>query len=256
MNKLNILSTGSIKLVSSLKNKKKRDEYRLYIVEGEKLCEELFNSTYNTKFIILKTEHSANSHEIAKRFERKKIPVYFISELIFNKITDTVTPQDIIAIVNFKDEVPLIDESFIALDQISDPGNIGTIIRTAEWFGFKQVILSVNCADKYNPKLVRSTMGSLFRIKIITGIKLENDLKKIFPDHKIFGASLDSKTKLESIKVAAEFGLVFGSESHGITKNVQKILDDKFKITGSGIESLNVSVAAGISMYHFSLKKT
>ncbi len=254
MNKSNNLSTGLIKLISSLKNKKKRDENSLFLVEGNKLCDELYKSTYITKFLILKNEASPASLKLAEKYSQIRIPIYYTNDKTFKKISETVSPQDIIAVVNFKNDKPLFNESFIALDQISDPGNIGTIIRTAEWFGFKQVIFSENCIEKYNPKLVRATMGSIFRMDIITGINFEKNLKTLFPKHELFGASLDTKKSIDTIQVKGKFGLIFGSETHGISKRVKAILTNEYIIPGSGADSLNVAVSAGISMYYFQKK--
>lgn len=251
MKNSNNLAAGLIKLIGSLKHKKMRDDNSIFLVEGDKLCDELYKSKYKTKFLVLKNEASQKTLKIAELFAQKRVPVYFTNEKTFDRISDTVSPQDILAIVNFKNDEPLTNESFIALEQIADPGNIGTIIRTAEWFGFKQVILSESCADKYNPKLVRATMGSLFRIEILAGINFEKSLKTLYPKHELFGASLESKQNIESIKVKGKFGLIFGSESHGISKKVKELLTNEFIIPGQGAESLNVAVSAGISMYHF-----
>jgi TrmH family RNA methyltransferase len=251
MKNSNSLTTGLLKLTGSLKNKKTRDKNNLFLVEGYKLCYELYKSKYNTKFLVLKNEASASALELSDKFIQKKVSVFFTNEKTFNRICDTVSPQDILAVVGFRNDEHLPNESFIALDQISDPGNIGTIIRTAEWFGFRQVILSESCADKYNPKLVRATMGSLLKLKVVTGINFEKSLKILFPNHELFGASLETENKMDTIKVKGKFGLVFGSESHGISKKVRKILTKEFIIPGANAESLNVAVASGISMYYF-----
>lgn len=251
MNNSNNLTTSLIKLISSLKLKKNRDDNRIFLVEGIKLCDELYESNYKIKFVIIKNEASQTTIKLAEKFYQKKAPIYYTNDKTFERISDTVSPQDILAVVNFKEDDYLPNESFIALDQISDPGNIGTIIRTAEWFGFNQVILSESCTDKYNPKLVRATMGSLFRMKIITGINFEKSLKALFPKHELIGATLETKKYIESIKVKGKFGLIFGNEAHGISKKVKEILTEEFIIPGKGAESLNVAVSAGISMYYF-----
>ncbi|TAL70067.1 MAG: RNA methyltransferase [Bacteroidetes bacterium] len=251
MNFINQPTSAQIKLFNSLKNKKKRDENRLFIAEGEKLCNEAFNSSYKVNSLLLKKESSSNSKEIAKKYERKKIPVYFLNEKTFNRICDTVTPQDIIAVLNYREDKPINDESFVALDQISDPGNIGTIIRTAEWFGFNQVLLSESCADKYNPKLVRATMGSLFRMNIISGLNFSQSLRNIFPEHIFLGASLNAKKSIEQFKPNKKFGLFFGNEAHGLSAKTKYLLDEEFRIKGDKAESLNVAVAAGIALYYF-----
>ncbi len=240
------------KLISSLKLKKKRDEYKLFIGEGEKICRELISSHYEADSIIIKENCEKKIIVLADLFTKKNVPVYYAKEKVFNKICDAVTPQDIVSVVKYNDDLPQKDENFVALDGISDPGNFGTIIRTAEWFGFKQIVLSHDCVDKYNPKVVRSTMGSLFRMSIIPTTDLTVYLKNNFPKHSLYGATLNAKNDITNIQKTKKFGLVFGNESRGISETMGKILNFEFKIEGKNAESLNVAVAAGIALFYFS----
>ncbi|MBM2814333.1 MAG: methyltransferase [Ignavibacteria bacterium] len=238
-------------LIRTLRKKEYRQQHNLFLAEGEKICSELLSSTYETEFIVLRERATDNVNNIAESFAQRGISVYSAHEKQFQSLSDTKNPQGIFALVKIKEDKPIRTENFIALDSISDPGNVGTIIRTADWFGFKQLILSDNCADKYNPKTVRSTMGSLFRCSVIYVSRLADYLRDNFLKHLIYGATLRTNNKLEDISPESKYGLVFGNEAKGISPSVLKILTKEFRIEGGGSESLNVAVAAGIAMYGF-----
>lgn len=240
------------KLIRSLHLKKFRDQNELFIAEGEKLCSELLKSDYMPEMVILRDSPTPEIEALAAEFSEMNIPVYTSPKNQFDILTDTKTPQGILAVVNYHNDEIIPDGPFIALDGISDPGNVGTIIRTADWFGVKQIILGRDSADKYNPKAVRSTMGSLFRCSVVSHYDLASLIEENFPEHQIFGATLKAEAILGQIKHSEKYGLVFGSESHGITKEVLSIVTNEFKINGFGsAESLNVAIAAGISLYQF-----
>lgn len=241
------------KLIKSLHQKQFRDQNGLFIAEGEKICSELLNSSFETELIAIRDSPNAEVISITTRFSEMGIPVYVAPKHQFEQVCDTKSPQGIIAVVNIKEQEALDDEPFIALDGVSDPGNVGAIIRSADWFGFKQVILGAESADRYCPKTVRSSMGSIFKIRTIFSENLAETVSSTFKGFDIFSASLDAEKFLEQIKPRKKFGLIFGSESHGVNADLLKMSKACFKIQGNGFaESLNVSVAAGISLYHFS----
>ncbi len=243
------------KLVKSLHQKVFREQNGLFIAEGEKLAVELVKSNYQVELIIIRESPTAEVQDVVIHYSDRGIPIFSAPKHIFDQLTNTKTPQTIICIVNIKEQNLIPDEPFIALDGISDPGNVGTIIRTAEWFGYKQVILGRDSADIYNPKTVRSTMGSIFRMNIIYEPNLAYFIKETFPTHKIFAADVNSKNLIETIKLPKKYGIVLGSESHGISEQVKSIIDKDFKIEGFGsAESLNVAVSAGICFYNFRKK--
>lgn len=241
------------KLIKSLHQKQFRDQNGLFIAEGENLVEELLKSSFQTELVVIRDSPSSETIEKVEKLAEKGVPVYSAPKHQFDQICDTKSPQTILAIVNIK-EFPIFEnEPFIALDSVADPGNVGTIIRTASWFGFKQVILGRDCADKFNPKTVRSSMGGVFNLTITHTHELAEYLKENFPKHKVYGSSIHTDKSLKSFKPKKNFGLIFGNEAHGISEDVNKVIDFNFKITGRGeAESLNVAVASGIAMYHFS----
>ncbi len=242
-----------IKKISSLKQKKYRQLFGLFLAEGEKLCEELLKSRYVIDSLYISERFLITNPEIIDFSKKNPQNVFTLSEKDFNKITDTQTPQGIAATSFIIEDKPLLNNPFIVLDEISDPGNTGTIIRTADWFGFRQVFMSEGCADIYNPKTIRSSMGSLFNMKIIQSGDIRLFLKKHFADAVLYVSSLDEAVDIKEINVNNKlFGVVFGNESRGVSKELNEIADIKFKINGKGhAESLNVAVAAGISLGYF-----
>lgn len=242
-----------IKSLSSLKIKKFREESGKFLVEGEKLCEELFKSDYSIDSIIISSNFVLSNSIIQEAVENDKIPAYTASEKDFDRLCETKTPQGIVAVAFMKRNKPILEKPFIILDSISDPGNLGTIIRSADWFGFQQVILGQGSASVYNGKVLRSSMGSVFHLNIIEAEDLRLFIVNNFPSAIVFAASVDAKTDITKItKPDRNFGIIFGNEARGISDDIEIIADKKFKISGKGrAESLNVAVAAGISLAYF-----
>ena len=145
-----------------------------------------------------------------------------------------------------------IKDKIVILDGISDPGNLGTILRTANWFGINDVVLSEECVDQYNTKVIRSAMGSHFSMNIVKTdiLKYIKNLKS--KDFQIVAAALDTKKSIGSLKIVSnKWALLLGSEAHGLSEKVSDLIDSKIRIPQFGIiDSLNVSVACGIFLYH------
>ncbi len=248
------LTNNLKKLAASLKNKKAREENNLFIVEGVPLCNELLGSDYRTEFVIVRSNPDDIIKQLADEFQKQNTEVYIARSRQFEQLATTDSPQGIIAVARIKEGSRPVNGNFIALDGISDPGNLGTIVRTADWFGFRTILVGGYSVDKYNPKVVRSTMGSIFRCEIIYCPCLRQYIKEYYEDYEIFGAALNAKVKMEECKPSGKFGIVLGNEAHGISPETMEILTVPYLITGRGkAESLNVAVAAGISMYHFSV---
>ena len=242
------------KLIRSLHQKQYRDHHSLFIAEGEKICAELLKSDYTAEAIVFRDMPSSDVIEIVEAFTDKGVPINSAPKHLFDQMCEAKTPQGIIAIVNKKQPKLNKKGSFIILDAISDPGNVGTIIRTAEWFGIKQVFLAGECADHLSPKAVRSSMGSVFRLNVSSVDNASEFLNKNFPNIPIFGGSLDAKVSIDSLNPKGQYGIVFGSESHGISDELNNIITERFIIKGTGsADSLNVAVAVGITLFHFNL---
>ena len=249
-----------VKNIKKLKEKKYRDLENAYIIEGIKLVKEAIYENAKIRQIIM-CENYADNKEIDKEtlYEISKYNLIYVTEKVFNTITDVKTPQGIIAIVeknNSTCEINYSEEIIIALDDVQDPGNLGTIIRTADSANLKQIILSKNSADPYNPKVVRSTMGGIFRVNIIEVDNLEETLKQTQKNgFKVMVTVLDTQKSIYDVNYNKKV-IVIGNEANGISKSIQNIADEKVKIPMLGkTESLNASVAAGVMIYEYVRRK-
>jgi RNA methyltransferase, TrmH family len=233
-----MLTKNEIKYIQSLFHKKQRDEEKVFIAEGPKLAGELINDRSNIKHIYATTEWLEKNADL-------QVPVTVISKIELSKISNLETPNEVVVIAH--KPVPVAKPVFknkltIVLDGIQDPGNMGTIIRIADWFGIQQIICSKDCVDVYNPKVIQSTMGSILRIKF--WIKHFNEWKDI--EVPVYGAILVGKN-IFTIGKVDEGLLVIGNESKGIREPfIQKITDPVTIPKVGEAESLNAGVAAGI----------
>jgi TrmH family RNA methyltransferase len=242
-----MLSKVRIKYIQSLGQKKDRDAEDVFIAEGPKIVEE-FLSSGNVK---IKHIYATGQwiEKNGKRVQPVELTEVDPSEL--ERISQLKTPNEVLAVVSkFKLPVTidLEDRITLALDTIQDPGNMGTLIRIADWFGIKNIICSNDCADIYSSNVVQSTMGSIARVNIIY-TELESWLKKNTGVKK-YAAALSGKP-LPSFGKIKEGILIIGNESKGIHENILAIADEKITIQRiGGAESLNAAVSAGIILSH------
>ena len=245
-----------IKHIKKLKDKKERDLSNEYLIEGVKLIKEAIQEKAKIKQIIVCDECEkleAIPQELT--YEIAKYDCIYVTKKIYSYITEVKTPQGILAIIEKQSNENDIDynqDIIIALDGIQDPGNLGTILRTVDSVGLTQILVSKDTADCYNPKVVRSTMGAIFRVKVIECENLEDTLKEI-KKHKfsIITTSLQTQNSIYDIKYKKDV-IVIGNEANGVSENIQKLADKKLKIPMLGkTESLNASVATGIILYEY-----
>ncbi len=249
-----------IKHIRKLKDKKYRDESNEFIVEGIKLIEEAVNEGAKIKKIII-CEETTNTYEIPAhmKLEIAKYECIYVTEKIFNLITQVTNPQGMMAIVektNIEKNIDFSEDIIICLDDVQDPGNLGTILRTIDSIGLKQVIVSKETADAFNPKVVRSTMGAIFRVNIIETNNLIETIKQIKKRHfKLVVTSLQTTSSIYDVEFNKKI-IVIGNESNGVSQEIQEMADVKAKIPMLGkTESLNASVAAGVVMYEYVRQK-
>ena len=249
-----------IKHIRKLKDKKYRDESNEYVVEGVKLVEEAVKENAKIKQIIV-CEDTTRTYEIPTHImlEIAKYECISVSNKIFNIITQVTNPQGIMAIIEKNAQDAQIDYSqdiIVVLDDVQDPGNLGTILRTVDSIGLNQIIVSKGTADAFNSKVVRSTMGSIFRIKIIEVENLAQEIKEMRKHHfKLMVTSLQTKNSIYDIDFNKKI-IVIGNEANGVSKEIQDMADEKAKIPMLGrTESLNASVAAGVVMYEYVRQK-
>lgn len=177
----------------------------------------------------------------------------YVTEKVFSGITDVTNPQGILAVIGKNTDINEIDYNqnlFLVLDNIQDPGNVGTILRTADSINLKQIIVSKGTADCYNPKVVRSTMGAIFRVKVIEC----EDLKKVVKEMKkrkikVYATDLQTDKSIYDVDYKKS-AIVIGNEANGVSKELLEIADEKIRIPMIGkTESLNAAVATGIILY-------
>lgn len=249
------ISTLSAKAFTKLKQKKYREECGQFIAEGIKLCEELIASDYFCSDLII-YEHIIDDNRIQKILSHKNLQdtrILLSNEANIKKIADAMTPQGIIAIARTEKQILNRNaEQIVVLENIQDPGNLGTIIRTADWFGIRNILISSSSVDIYNPKVIRSTMGSLFHLKVEYSDDIISYCETNFPEHTMFASSLATDKTLDDIDIPQKIAIFFGNEGNGLSQSVLDRIDTKYIIKGAGnAESLNLSIAAGISLYHF-----
>jgi len=252
---LNIIQSKDnsiLKEVKKLHKKKFRNETESFLVEGFRFVEEALMSSFNIPYIFISesvVDKYINSD--VKKMIQEDTEVYLVSENIFKDLCETVTPQGILAVVkNRKVDFQNKEGFYILVDRVQDPGNMGTIIRTAHASGALGIITTKGTVDIYNDKTLRSTMGSIFNIPIIEDIdlKLLNNLKSM--GFKLIVSSLDTDNNFYDIDLKTKAIIAVGNEGNGISNEISRLGDEKVKIPmPGGAESLNVAVSAAIMMY-------
>ncbi len=249
-----MLSERIKKHLAKLQQKKFRAEEEEFIIEGIKGVDEALNASAEVVLLVIEGNRrdEPDIQSLVIKAEARGVPIEFCGRKDIGEIKTTDTFPGILAIIRTKEiEIQnLISEKIICLDGIKDPGNLGTIIRTADWFGIKNILLSEDCVDTYNPKVVRSTMGSIFHCQIMESQNIIKDLLYLQNHHeyKIYSLTMNGENfdKLEKNKKVV---YIIGSESHGVRPEIEKISDKRYTIHGQGqAESLNAAVAAGILM--------
>lgn len=245
-----------IKHIKKLKDKKYRDMSNEFMIEGIKLVAEAIQEKAPIKQIIL-CDDCEDNEIIPKdlRYEIAKYECVYVTQKIFKYLSEVQTPQGILAIIeknNSDVDIDYTQEIIVALDDIQDPGNLGTILRTVDSIGLTQILVSKQTADAYNPKVVRSTMGAIFRVKIIECEDLKKTLKDIKKHKfKIVVSALQTDNTIYDIEYHKKV-IIIGNEANGVEKEIQDLADEKVKIPMPGkTESLNASVATGIILYEY-----
>ena len=240
-----MLSKSKIKYIQSLGHKKFRDEEGLFLAEGPKIVKELINEIPT----LIQSVYALEDWLGENKGLPGAIEVNEITDIELERISQLSAPNKVLAVLKKINSTVFSAKGkiTIALDTIQDPGNMGTIIRTADWFGIDQVVCSHDSADIYNPKVVQSTMGSIARVKVFY-----TDLKKWIKeqDVKIYAAALEGED-IKKIKTFREGIIIIGNESKGIHPDLLQIANERITIARAGkAESLNAAVATGIILSH------
>ncbi len=248
------LKIGLIKLITSIQNeqvknwrklhkRKNRMKMKQFLIEGFHLIEEAFQSGWEVETVIV--QEGVNPPDWMS-----EDGITLVDERVFNEITQTETPQGIAAIVNMQDLPVKTDTYILLVDAIQDPGNLGTIIRTADAAGFSKIVLGTGTVDVYNDKVIRASQGSIFHISIVQASLDETIARLKQENYTIWASALKNAINYNEVESEGKAALIVGNEGAGISDEVLQLADKIVKIPIYGkAESLNVSIAAGILMY-------
>lgn len=238
------VSNSRVKEWMKLKQSKGRKQTGLFLVEGEHLVEEAYKQGIVECIIYL--------DEYKRKFDCEMVEV---SRAVLDKLAFVQSPQSVMAVCHIKENTfDYYANKYLILDNVQDPGNIGTLLRTALALGYKHIVLSANSCDLYNDKLIRSTQGALFYLNIIQGDVLEEIKKLQYQGVHIVGTSLHEARVIQEASMQSKIGIVLGNEGNGVSKAVLDACDERVFIPIEEAESLNVGIAGGICMFYFNQK--
>ncbi|MFC4556630.1 TrmH family RNA methyltransferase [Virgibacillus kekensis] len=241
------VQNDKVKQWKKLHKRKGRTESGAFFVEGFHLVEEAHKSNWEIKELIV--QEGINVQHIEGEF-----PITEVGDNVFKHISKTETPQGIAAIVKMNQPKVVNGSTVLLIDSIQDPGNLGTIIRTADAAGFNAVMLGENTVDAYNEKVIRATQGSLFHLPVTTE-NLDEKITELKEEgFNIWASSLSGARSFDELEVGSKTALILGNEGAGVRDEIVELADTVVKIPIYGkAESLNVSVAAGILMYYIKM---
>jgi TrmH family RNA methyltransferase len=249
------ITNNQVKLYTSLNHKKYREQYGLFIADGPHLVQTVIGSGWKIEKIII----TRDKLDLIEKLNLPAEHLLHCPSAKFNKIAPSQTPQGILAVVKIPDITQNIDHLIksarrvVTCDNVSDPGNLGTIIRTAAAFGYDLVACVGNCAEIYNPKTIRATQGGLFAIPVFKIDTAAEFLKLFLDQFNLIALSGKAKKPMSKAPRIKRPVLVVGGETAGISPEIETRADFHFRIEQTDkIESLNVAVAAGVAMYKFS----
>lgn len=260
MKKTKPITQAQVTQLQKLSDKKYRERFDKFIIEGPHLITEAVNSEWIVESILLRSDivEGGRFGEIIHTAREKDIDVFSVGSRDFEKLSGTISSQGVLAIV--MRDAPELSELWkrssrksviVALNKISDPGNVGTIIRSCAWFGVDALLLDQGSVDLYNPKVVRSTMGAFFHLPVGTGVNMVDAVASAKSGgFTVCTTLLDAKDSLDDHIFGNRVMLLFGSEAHGVDKELVRLADVSIKIPriGKG-ESLNVAVSCGIILH-------
>lgn len=250
------ISKARLSAAQKLLRKKYREESGKFLVEGVRSVAEAVASEWKIEMLAITREFSSSAVGQALIHEalRNGILVFTIRTTDLQKISDTEHSQGVVAVVQKKSFAPAVEEDsrspdiIVALDGLSDPGNLGTIIRACDWFGVGAVLISKKSVELFNPKVVRSTMGSLFHLPIFSDVDFHSTLEGLKErGYAMWAAAVEKGRDVSSVLPPSKVVVVIGSESHGLSSDVLMLADERVSIPRFGqAESLNAAVACGI----------
>ena len=237
------LSNNYFKELMKLHQKKYRDLTNTFLVETPHLVEEAIE----TNSVIEIFENDVNTKYT------------YISDEQIKKLSQTDTKTSIMALCKKKENTSLFNSNIVMLDDVQDPGNLGTILRTCKAFNIDNIVISNNTCDPYNSKVIRSSQGAIFKTNIIEDdlIKVINDLKKNHKEFKVYGTSLRNAESLSNYNFTTDnkYAIIFGNEGNGVKEEILNLTDKNIFIEINNMESLNVAISCGIILYKISIEQ-
>lgn len=258
------LSRRELKRFAALSQKKYRQKYNQCILEGVRLCEEALRSDWHLHTLFITQEfYEHNRDALPIQLSRDRgLEIRRISQSEFRRITDTKSGQGVALLADLPESLrftptPAHSPDILLLDAITDPGNLGTLFRSADWFGVRHIVLGAGTVEWSNPKVVRSSMGAVFRTSLYTEPALATLLKELNQyNYQIIAADLNGTPlpELKYLNTSGPFALILGNEAHGISPAISAISDSTFTIPGEGnADSLNVAMAGAMFLYELYL---
>jgi TrmH family RNA methyltransferase len=253
------ISKAEVKYLRSFHQKKVRHQEKKFLLEGWRALKEALHAGARMEYIgvLPRFLDDPDYADVFAELARRRIEVKELTEMDLNAIADTVHAQGVVALVDqtdhrFTDRHLHRASLIVAADAITDPGNVGSILRTCDWFGVDILLLGKGCVELYNDKVVRSTVGSIFHLTTIEGVNLPYELQRMKEKgFSIVGLSADGKIPYQQYRYAQKSVLVVGSEARGISKEIRSVVETTVRIPRYGqAESLNVGVACGIVLAH------
>jgi TrmH family RNA methyltransferase len=251
-------SQAQIKSWARLADAKVRREEGLFIAEGVKVVAELLASNWQTKAIFVLPEKAKYWEKLSEKLP-PDMPIYQLSLSQWHKISQDKEPEGIMALVSLMPALSLAQlltnksGNLLVLHEINNPGNLGALMRSAQWFGFSNIILSTNSTDYTNPKVIRTSMGSIFHLTIVSDIDLIAAIPQIKKTHYLAGS--DVQSGLSPHPLSKKTALLLGSESHGLPEQLLNTVDERWCIPGNAqADSLSLPQAAAIMMYECAKK--
>ncbi|MBR6643394.1 MAG: RNA methyltransferase [Lachnospiraceae bacterium] len=250
-----ITSTSNVQIkqiIALMKKSKERKEQKAFVIEGRKMFEEICQDTSR---IVRAYFSESYVKDMYTDRELPKIPHEIVADSVFDAMAETVTPQGVLAVVKMPeyslDEMVAGAGTLVLLENLRDPGNLGTIIRTAEAAGVSGVILSKESVDIYNPKVIRSTMGAVYRVPFLYAEDFMELLERLKEQNvRLLAAHLKGQKTFDKADYSGKVGILIGNEANGLSDEVAELAEEKVLIPMAGcVESLNAAVAAALLMY-------
>ncbi|MEE9224742.1 MAG: RNA methyltransferase [Bacteroidota bacterium] len=252
-----MISKAALKQVQALKEKKYRQDRKVFLAEGFRLVQEAVSSEFPVEMVLFTAEFSKSTdhQNFLEALAKKRLRLEEVSSKEIKTISDTVTSQGVLAVVHQKVwslqkvfEQEKEHQIVVGLDAISDPGNLGTLLRTCDWFAADLLLLGRGTVEVYNPKVVRSSMGAIFHVPLIENVDLDTTLPELRKrSFSILVTDLTGETFHYDVRVPPKTVVVLGNEAWGVRTSLMTMADARVRIKGYGrAESLNVSVACGV----------